>query len=71
MVLDLDDNCCASKLCSLWFPLHFDDAASGIPSNVKFTSCDYKCPVQHNPTCELIHLKTANTACLTQASTPL
>ena len=71
MVLDLDDNFCASKLFSLWFPLHFDDAVSGMPSNAKFTSCDFKRPVQHNPTSESLHLKTANTACLIQSSTPL
>ena len=59
MVLNLDESCCASKVLSMWFPLHFDDAASGMPSHVEFTSNEFKRPAQVNPTGELLHLKTS------------
>lgn len=58
MVLNLDENCCASKILSLWFPLHFNDAASGMPSHVDFTSGNFKCPSQHNAEGELLQLNT-------------
>ena len=38
LVLDMHDNRCISKCLSLWFPLLFDDAASGLPSNVTWDS---------------------------------
>ena len=58
MVLNLDQNCCAPTILSLWFPLHFNDAASGMPSHVYFTSGNFKRPAQRNAAGELLHLKT-------------
>lgn len=53
MVLDLGNKYSSLKGFPLWSPLHFDDAASGMPSNIQFIRGDFKRLAQHNPIGEI------------------